>query len=382
MSVLTLITKEISHRKVNFFLGALAVVTAIALFVGFFTAGKAANRETARLMLSMGYNLTITPKHTDINQFLLTGIPDKTMPEQYLDKLASQTAISYNHLLATLQKKISWRGLEVILTGLAPEVCPPNREKPPMSFMIERGDVYLGYRVARYLGLRQGEEVEIGGKTLTIVKCLTESGSTDDIRIQCHLRDAQEILNLPGQLSEIRAVDCLCFADTDDPLAVLLAQISSILPEAQVLHAKSIASVRAKQRQLIRNVFAVMIPFVIVICGAWIGILAVLNVRDRQQEIGVLRALGYESGKITALFLGKAVVVGMVGAIVGFLLGTVLALEFGPGVFKITAEKMIRFEPALLAVSLIFAPIFAAVSSFIPTMVAVTYDPAVTLMEQ
>ena len=382
MSVLTLITKEISHRKVNFFLGALAVVTAIALFVGFFTAGKAANRETARLMLSMGYNLTIAPKHTDINQFLLTGIPDKTMPEQYLDKLASQTAISYNHLLATLQKKISWRGLEVILTGLAPEVCPPNKEKPPMSFMIKRGDIYLGYRVAQYLGLRQGEEVEIGGKTLTIVKCLTESGSTDDIRIQCHLHDAQEILNLPGQLSEIRAVDCLCVADTDDPLSVLRAQINSILPEAQVLHAKSIALVRAKQRQLIRNVFAIMIPFVIVICGVWIGILAVLNVRDRQQEIGLLRALGYGSGKITALFLGKAVVVGMVGAIVGFLLGTVLALEFGPGVFKITAEKMIRFEPALLAVSLIFAPVFAAVSSFIPTMVAVTYDPAVTLMEQ
>ena len=59
MGIFVLILKEIWHRKVNFVLACLAVVTAVTLFIGFSTAGKASERETARLMLSMGYNMQI-----------------------------------------------------------------------------------------------------------------------------------------------------------------------------------------------------------------------------------------------------------------------------------------------------------------------------------
>jgi len=92
-----------------------------------------------------------------------------------------------------------------------------------------------------------------------------------------------------------------------------------------------------------------------------------------------MRALGYGSFRISLLFLGKAALTGLFGALFGFLVGTGLALHFGPDIFKLTAKIMIRPEPSLLIVSLIFAPLFAAASSFIPAMIAVAYDPAVTL---
>ena len=396
MSILGLIVKEIVHRKINFLLSLLAVVIAVALFISFFTAGKASERETARLMLKMGYNLHIIPKGTDMNEFLLTGLTDKTMHEEYLQKLASHEGFSYNHLLATLQRKVLWRGFEgdpisqkdgemgtqVILTGLAPEVSPPGRKKPPMAQPIEPGMAYVGYILADKLGLKKGDTIEIGGKSLKIAKCLFEQGGVDDIRIQCHLKDAQEILDLPGQISEIQAVDCLCFVPTDDPVSILRKEITSVLPEAQVFQARPIAMARAQQRQLVRNVFAVIMPFIVVVCGAWIGVLAMTNVRDRQQEIGIMRALGYGSGKVVAMFLGKAAIIGMVGATAGFVLGAALALNFGPGIFKMTAKTTIKPELPLLIWSLIAAPLFAAVSSFIPAMFAATCDPAVTLREE
>jgi len=382
MSILSLIYKEIIHRKVNFMFSLLAVMTAIALFVSFVTAGKASNRETARLMLSMGFNLHIISNETNINEFLLTGLTDKTMPEKYLEKLASQKAFSYNHLLAILQRRISWQGFEVILTGLAPEVCLPGLKKPPMLNPIEPGTAYVGHILADKLGLKKGDTIEIRGKTLEIVRCLFEQGDTDDIRIQCHLDDAQEILNLHNQISEIRAVDCLCFAPTNDPVSILRKEITSVLPDAQVLQVRPIAMARTQQRQMVRNVFAVIMPFVVVVCGAWIGVLAMINVRDRHQETGIMRALGYGSGKVTAMFLGKAVIVGLIGAVLGFILGTALALNFGPEIFKITAKATIKPDLPLFVLSLILAPVFAAVSSFIPAMIAVTYDPAVTLREE
>jgi ABC-type lipoprotein release transport system permease subunit len=381
MMILGLIFKEIRYRKTNFLFGLLAVMAAVALFISFFTAGKASERETARLMLSMGFNVHIISENTNTSEFLLTGLADQTMPEQYLEKLASQQAISYNHLLASLQKKISWRGFDVILTGLAAEICPPGSKKSPISYQIEPGNLYVGYRVAQTLGLKDSDTVEIEGKTLMVARCLSESGGADDIRIQCHLRDAQDILKLPGRISEIRAVDCLCFAPAGDPASVLRKEIGSLLPQTQVFHTRSIASARAETRQMVKNLFTVIMPLVVVACGVWIGVLAVINVRDRQQEIGIMRALGYDSGRIISLFLGKAVVIGLLGAAIGFLAGTALAMRFGPDIFKITAKTMIKPEPFLLVISLIFAPLFAAVSSFIAAMIAATYDPAVTLRE-
>jgi len=382
MTTASLILKEIIHRKANFLLGLLAVVAAVALFISFFTASYASERETARLMLSMGYNLHIIPNGTDMSEFLLTGLTDKTMPQQYLEKLASPKGFSYNHLLAILQKKISWRGLDVILTGLAPEICPPGQEKLPMTATIQQGTAYLGYIVAEKLGLKKDDTIEINGKSLKVAKCLFEQGSRDDIRIQCNLQDAQEILNLPGQISEIQAVDCLCFVPTDNPVAILRKEIAKVTPDAQVFQIKPIATARTKQRQLIKNVFAVIMPAVLIACGVWIGVLAIMNVRDRQAEIGIMRALGYGSGKITALFLGKAAIIGLLGAIAGFFAGTALALYFGPDIFQLTAKTVVKPQLSLLIWSLIAAPVFAAVSSFIPAMIAVTYDPAVTLREE
>jgi ABC-type lipoprotein release transport system permease subunit len=382
MSTAGLIFKEIRHRKTNFTLSVLAVTVAVALFISFFTAGQASERETARLMLQMGYNLHIVPEGTDIGQFLLTGLTDKTMPEQYLQKLATPSAFSYNHLLGTLERKISWQGLQIVLTGLAPEVCPPGAKKPPIVEPIAQGTAYVGHIIAHELKLANGDTIEIQGKQLKIARCLLEQGGVDDIRIQCHLKDAQEIVDLPGQISEIQAVDCLCFVDTSNPVSILRKEVASILPDVQVIQAKPIATARAKQRQMIQGIFAVIVPFVVIVCGVWIGILAAINVRDRYEEIGIMRALGYGSGKVTALFLGKAAIVGLLGAAVGFLAGTYLALHFGPEIFKITAKTVIRPQLSLLAWSLIGAPLFAAVSSFIPAMTAVAYDPAVALREE
>ena len=382
MSTIKMILKELWHRKVNFLLGVLAVTVAVAFFVAFQTAARASNRETARLMLSMGYNLHVIAAEANVGTFLMTGIADETMPESHLDTLANQKNISYNHLSAVLEKQIVWHDLPVIVTGLAPEICPPGRKKPPMIFQVDPGTAYLGYQVAAQLGIAKGDAIEINGRSLEVVRCLAESGGVDDMRIQCHLRDAQTILDCPGRISEIQAVDCLCFVEGTDPLDILRTEIRAILPGTQVLQAKSMADARAKQRQMVYKTFAIMIPFVVVACGVWVGVLAIMNVRDRQTEIGLLRALGYGTGKIGGLFLGKALLTGVFGALIGFVAGAALALAFGPEIFKLTARTTVQPETAVLVRALVAAPLFSIVASFIPMMFAVSYDPATTLREE
>ncbi len=381
MTAFHLIVKEVAHRKVNFLLSVLGVLGAVTLFVFFFTASEASRKETARLMRNIGLNLRIIPKQTDMNRFWSTGFSDQTMPEAYVDRLAATRGLNYAHLLATLQRKTVWRDREVILTGILPERSAPDKRKPSMSFTIKPGTVYVGFELARGLGLKRGQTVEILGKSFTVARCLAESGSDDDIRVYGHLKDVQGLVNLPGQINEIKALNCVCIESAQDPLPMLREQLEGVLPEARVIQMQAIAKARKEQRQMVERYLAFIMPFVLVVSVAWVGLLAMLNVRERRQEIGILRAIGHGSGKIAALFLGKSVVVGVLGAGLGFAVGTGLALVYGPDIFKITA-KAIKPRYVLLALSLIGAPAFAALASFIPTTVAVTQDPAVTLSQE
>ena len=211
-------------------------------------------------------------------------------------------------------------------------------------------------------------------------RCLAESGLDDDIRIYGLLVDVQRILNKEGQINEIKAIDCLCLPAAQDPLNMLRAELAKALPEAKVVQLRGIADARARQRNMVEHYFAFVTPLLLVVCATWICVLGILNVRERKLEIGVLRALGRGSAGITGLFLVKALVLGAGGAVLGYVLGSALALAFGPEIFKVTAAS-IRAEPTLLLWALVAAPAFAALAGFLPALLAVTQDPAVTLRE-
>lgn len=380
--ILKLILKEILHRKLNFLLSLLAIMATVAFFVSFFTTGEASKRETIRLTRDMGFNLRIIPKETNMDRFWMLGFSEKTMPEEYVNRFMAHKDFSYAHLTATLQKPIIWNNKQAILIGIAPELEPSGKQKSFMSFKIEPGSVYIGYELAKSLRLQNNQEIDILGNNFKIVKCLNETGSNDDISIYAQLPDVQKILDMKGQINEIKALNCLCVTDENqDPLDILREQLAIVLPDANVIQNKTIANARESQRIMIDKYFALIMPFVVIVFAIWIGALAMTNVQDRKNEIGVLRALGYGSTKITVLFLGRAIVIGLIGAAVGFFIGNMLALSYGSGIFKVTA-KMIKPLYNLLTWSLVAAPLFAALAAFIPTMIAVTQDPALTLREE
>jgi len=386
MNVFKLILKEIAHRKINFAMGVVAVSTAVALFVAFMTSGQAYRRETRILMRDMGQNLRIVPRETPIDEFWTQGFSSHTMPEEYVYKFANLKGYSYTHLVATLQKSVEWQGRTVILTGILPEVLPlDKRNQSPMTFSVKPGSAYVGYQVANIFKIEEGEKIDIFDNPFTVKKVLFETGSKDDIRIYGHLHDIQKVLDLPGQINEIKALECLCLIESSDkdidPRVLAEKQLAKILPEGKVILLQGIAKIREKQRSAMEGYLAFIMPIILVVCGAWIAVLTMMNVRDRRQEIGIIRALGHNSSKIAVLFLGKSLLIGLVAAFIGYFAGTALALKYGPEIFKVTA-KAIKPEYALLTWAVIVAPVFAAIASFIPVTIAVTQDPADTLREE
>ena len=378
MSAFRLIFKEITHRKLNFLLALLAIGAAVTLFVSVLTMGRASEREAVRLMRDMGFNLRILPKDTNMENFWAADFAEHEMPEEYVNRLVAEPGLAVNHLVATLQKKVDWSGRQILLTGILPEVQPPGKPTSPMGFTIDEGTVYVGFELARSAGLKKGDVIDVFGKEFTVAQSLAESGSKDDIRIYGHLHEVQQVLGKKGKINEIKALHCMCDGGA---LATLREKLARAFPDTQVVEFRSIALARAETRRMVEKYAAFIMPAVMVVCAAWIGVLTMMNVRERRREIGILRALGFGSGKIGSLFIGKALLVGIAAAPVGFGVGTGLALRFGPTIFKVTAQA-IRPVYGLLWWSLAVAPLFAALASFLPTVVAVTQDPAITLIEE
>ncbi len=377
-----MILKELWHRKANTALSLLGLAGIVAFLVGFLTTADAAKRETRRITRDLGFNLRIIPGTTDMDRYWFDGYSSATMSQETVSRLAAQDGIfmSYNHLMASLKQPFQLQGREVILMGVAPTITSADKKKRPMGYSIKAGTLQLGFQVADRLGVKPGDQLSLGAKEFSVTKCLVESGTEQDIYVFGHLEDIQGVLGLDGQINEIKAIDCLCLTADEEPIKILRQELAKVLPEARVIQDRVQADARAKQRQMIENKFGFLSPFLLVVSALWVGVMATLNVRERRAEIGVLRALGYGSGRIAGLFLVKAILLGCVGAVIGFGLGNALALSVGTEIFKVTA-KAIQTDWNLLGMAVLATPLFSAIASFIPAMLAVAQDPAVSLRE-
>ena len=382
MQLWTQIVCEIGFRKLNAFFSLLGLTLAVIIVVASQLIAESDERETRRVTRDMGFNLRLIPAETDLGQFYRDGFSQFAMDVTTLDRLATQLTnnVSFNHLVGSLRRGYTVNGQSVLLVGLSKTYVAPGQGKKPMGFVIKTNTIHIGSEISRFHGKNKGDTMQVGMQKFKVSNDPIETGTSDDITIFARLEDVQSILGLTGKINEIEAIDCLCLTADEDPLTILRKEIGDILPDVQVVHKQKLADARAKQRQTREKVNAVVLPSVLLASAVWVALLAVFNVRDRRQEIGVLRALGKSGWCIASLFLGKAVLLGFVAAVFGVVIGMWTVLEFGPSLFPVT-KKAIQINH-LLAFQLLFAtPFFAAFSSFIPAMLAVSHDPAETLRE-
>ena len=423
MSNWKLLCREIAHRKMNFLLSLLAMTAAAMLFIAGPTLMEGYKEEsdqqlramqvkadtdlanldkrTKRIMRDLGFNLRIVHKNTDLSR-LYASFVSFDMPESYVTTLAEAPEITkIVHLVATLKQMIELEGKPRLLVGFAPEATQSHIEqKAPMGFQIKQGTVFLGHLAGE--GFEVGESIEVLGKSFEIANILAPRGTRDeDIFVAMHLKDAQQLLEKEGLISEIVALGCKC--KTVGRVQEIMAQLEAVLPEARVVELSTRAIAREEQRQLvskhyqqqmndyeagregIRTVLLGLnnqvIPLIVLVCVTWAGLLAWTNVRQRRTEIGLLRALGKNSTGIISLLLGKALIVGLLGGILGSLMGLAIASQLAQSELLAVSAENFQAPTLLLVVTIGGAPLVAALASYLPTLIAVQQDPAVVLMD-
>lgn len=119
----------------------------------------------------------------------------------------------------------------------------------------------------------------------------------------------------------------------------------------------------------------------LIVSLAALGVTGASGVRERRQQIGMLRALGYKRAQVALIFLAEAFLVGLLGTVLGLVLGLLLCRNaFAAGFFNQFNTQVTfvapRLELGLICLAALLATLFAAV---VPAWQASRVRPAEAL---
>ncbi|MFQ5732364.1 MAG: ABC transporter permease [Planctomycetaceae bacterium] len=384
-------------------------------------AGAALRNAMRKITKNLGFNVYILPRDQDLSEWHTKGTLSKTMPESFVKTLADSEVMTINHILPMVTHRIeNWPGPQkpqtILVAGTRGEVPFARRtSKKPLEGgeALPPGTIILGFDVHSQQTLDKGHTVKLLGLDLKVSKVHPQRGTIDDSTVWINLKQAQEALGKQNVVNLILALECNC--ESEDRIGDIRRDIAGILPGTKVIELdtrKALARAEArnkakKQAQTAlkaaqedgakqleverrsratlgeqRESFAsILVPLVIGGCAVWIAFLAFGNVRQRGSEIGILRAIGLRSSEILAIFLSKALTVGVLGGAVGYLVGFGLGLAWGD--LPMTADSGEQlFSAGFLVLAIVVAPLLSGLSSWIPAMFAARQDPAVVLQTE
>lgn len=254
-------------------------------------------------------------------------------------------------------------------------------------------DVLVGERLADHYGVKAGETLTVAGRKLRVSGILSTGGAEDD-QMVAPLGLAQEILGKPGAVRRVyvsaltKPEDAFARRDpkslsgaiydrwycTPYPQAIAL-QLTEAIPHS---HAEQIRQVSQNEGAVLTKIEGLI--FLITLAALSASALAVsaamaTAIFERRAEVGLMKALGAGKLAVAAVFFAEAALLALLGGVVGFGVGSLLAHRIGESIFN----SQISIPPVLFPVILAIAVIVTFAGSAAAIRRAVGMDPVFAL---
>lgn len=392
--------KELCHRRGSVVSGLVAITLGIAVIVGIRSVTRASEHAVAVKLDSLGANVLVLPQGASVDDYHTADIDAPTFPEEYVERMVSSALLGVENLSPKLTRRVRIGAVPVVLTGILPDhevaskptwqlaglepaatthAClgdlGPNADERLRRKPVEQlapDECLVGEEAAARLGVARGDTLTVEGRVLKVSRLLPATGTVDDDRVFMHLHEMQELLGVGRQLSAIEVMGC-CSAISDG----LLSKLRNVLPDTRVVGIAQIVSTQVETNRLMDRLSWGILLIVLLVGGLSIGNFMWANVSQRRREIGILRMVGAPRASIFGLFLLKAVVLGAAGGLLGYALGTLAVVAFGPALLGLE----VRALPGWVGLAVLLATAVAVLGSLLPAWLAARFDPSANMQE-
>jgi putative ABC transport system permease protein len=253
--------------------------------------------------------------------------------------------------------------------------------------------VLVGERLAAKLGKHPGDSLAVAGHAFTISGILFTGASEDD-QIVAPIAVAQSILGKPGAVRRVfvsaltKPPDALSARDPKtmtpevydrwycSPYVESIAyQLQEAIPHS---HAEQIRQVAQNEGTVLSRIKGLML--LVTLAALFASALAVsaamaTSIFERRLEVGLMKALGAGNFMVAAIFFAEAALLALLGGVVGFTAGSLLARQIGRSIFS----SQISIQPVLFPVILAIAVFVTFAGSAAAIRRAVKFDPVFAL---
>lgn len=161
--------------------------------------------------------------------------------------------------------------------------------------------------------------------------------------------------------------------------------ITAAVPEVQAVPAAEMFGTYGAQISGVLRTMVVIVVLTVVLSLALMAVIFWMSVHERSRQIGVLRALGATQRFVLLSYMTEAVLLALVGGLVGAILAAAAMYLFRDLLVSALGFPILLPSLAslfgLIAVGLLIALVVAAVAAFVPALRASRQEPAVSMRE-
>ncbi len=374
--------KNLMRRKAKAGFIMAGLVVGVAAMVAVIGSVRSMTAEINHKMERYGANILILPKTEDLQLSYgglnLGGVSVGVQPIRQADLNRLTTIKNAANIAATgptLLGVVTANGRDVLLAGI--DMNRVDILKPWWSLSGNRPDgtaVLAGAQTASLLNLAIGQTIDINGRQMHVSGILGTTGSQDDQLLFAELASAQAILGKQGQISLVE-VAALCH---DCPIDDMVRQISGALPDTKVMAIQQV--VKGRMETLHRfSAFSMGMSAVVILVGSLVVLTTMMSsVRERKEEIGIFRAMGFRKSHVMGIIFSEAAIISGPAGLIGYLAGTVatfLAVRFFSGL----GQASVIFDPLLFGGAILLSMVVGLMASIYPVIMAARLDPNTAL---
>ena len=332
-------------------LGAGAAITAALLNLQ-----MDAQRRLTTEFRALGANVIVAPR--DVNATSAGG----TLEQGLLRGLPSENAgkpvprVAFLYLIGEVAKagEIHYQAAVIAGTegqGLT-QVRPGQRTEYLAELAKDPAACEVGAKAAGLFKVHAGDSLRLrnqGREATCKVFAVVATGGAEDTQIFARLATAQTLADLPGRISLVQ----LSVTGTPDSIQRFIAALSERMPGTDVHGIKQLAEAEGKLYNRISGLLSATVIIVLLLTSLCV-MAGMSNVAiERKNDVGLMKAIGGSVRRVVRLFLAEAILLGIVGGLIGSAIGIVGSIWLGKSVFGVAAQPRWIVYPVSVGITII-----------------------------